>query len=117
MEKTKRHIKHKVLKRDNSQSRNPLVRSKWNRKERTENKTNILNKFVICINNKDYPVSLIFRKIYMILPDSKGEKEGMLRIIDESEEDYLYPQEYFIPIKLPEITAKLLKTKSTAMTI
>ncbi|GDZ95773.1 hypothetical protein PA905_42030 [Planktothrix agardhii CCAP 1459/11A] len=47
--------------------------------------------FVFCINNQDYSDSLEIRKIYQVLPDSKANSHQMLRIIDESGEDYLYP--------------------------
>ncbi len=56
-------------------------------------------KFAICIDNKDCE-DLEKRKIYQVLPDEKAEKEGYLRIIDESGEDYLYPQSYFILVQL-----------------
>lgn len=56
--------------------------------------------FAICIENKDCE-DLEKRKIYQIIPDEEAEKEGYLRVIDESEEDYLYPQSYFIVIHLP----------------
>jgi hypothetical protein len=65
------------------------------------------NKIAICINNKDYLASLEIRKIYQILPDKKAEQHQMIRIIDESGEDYLYPENYFIVIELPEIAEKL----------
>jgi hypothetical protein len=58
--------------------------------------------FVICINNDDYPASLETRKIYEALSDSDAEKHGQIRVIDESGEDYLYPQDYFIPVDLPK---------------
>ena len=61
----------------------------------------------ICINNHDYPASLEVRKIYQILPDSKAESHQMIRVIDESGEDYLYPASYFIVIELPEVAKKL----------
>jgi len=57
--------------------------------------------FAICIKNEDYPASLEVRKIYEIIPDAKAAKHGMVRIIDESGEDYLYPADYFVPIELP----------------
>jgi hypothetical protein len=57
--------------------------------------------FVICIKNDDYPASLETRKLYQVVPDSDAEKLDQIRIIDESGEDYLYPQEYFISVKLP----------------
>ena len=41
------------------------------------------------------------RKIYQVLPDDDAEKKGYIRVIDESGEDYLYPQSYFILVELP----------------
>jgi len=58
-----------------------------------------MNKFVLCIENKDYPASLEKWKIYPVI--KKGGKEGYIRIIDESGEDYLYPAEYFVSIEVP----------------
>jgi hypothetical protein len=56
--------------------------------------------FALCIENKDCE-DLEKRKIYQILPDEAAAKEGYLRVVDESGEDYLYPDSYFIPLKLP----------------
>jgi hypothetical protein len=58
-----------------------------------------MNKFVLCIENKDYPASLEKWKIYPVIEE--GEKSGYIRIIDESGEDYLYPVEYFVSIEVP----------------
>lgn len=58
--------------------------------------------FVVCINNKDYTASLETRKIYQFITDSNAEKHQMIRVIDESGEDYLYPSNYFIEIELPK---------------
>jgi hypothetical protein len=58
--------------------------------------------FAICIKNEDYEVSLELRKLYEVLPDSKSEQLGMVRVVDESGEDYLYPQAFFVRISLPE---------------
>ena len=41
------------------------------------------------------------RKVYQVLPDDKAADEGYLRIVDESDEDYLYPESYFISVELP----------------
>jgi hypothetical protein len=57
---------------------------------------------VVCINNEGYAVSLEKRKIYLALRDEQAEKRGLLRIIDESGEDYLYPKALFRPIALPQ---------------
>lgn len=59
-------------------------------------------RFAVCINNSEYPASLELHKIYRVLPDDDAASEGDLRIIDESGEDYMYPAEWFVPIKLPQ---------------
>ena len=58
-------------------------------------------RFVVCIRNEEYEESLDLRKIYEVLPDEDAEKHGMLRVIDEEGEDYLYPEEWFLRIELP----------------
>jgi hypothetical protein len=58
-------------------------------------------KFVVCINNDDYPASLELHKIYRVVADEDAAADGDIRIIDESGEDYLYPASYFAPIKVP----------------
>jgi hypothetical protein len=57
---------------------------------------------VVCINNDGYAVSFEKRKIYVTLRDAEAEKHGMLRIIDESGDDYLYPKTFFRTIALPQ---------------
>lgn len=64
-------------------------------------------KFALCIENKDSE-DLEKRKIYNIIPDEKAKKEGYLRVVDESGEDYLYPASYFIMIQLPREAQDLL---------
>ncbi len=67
-------------------------------------------KFALCINNYDYPASLELHKIYRVLPDEDAAKDGDIRIIDESGEDYLYPSNWFIDIQLPkEIEQAIMK--------
>ena len=61
---------------------------------------------VVCVDNDGYAVSLEKRKIYVSLRDAAAEKHGMLRIVDESGEDYLYPESYFLPIQLPQSARK-----------
>ena len=58
-------------------------------------------RFVVCLRNDGYEVSLERRKIYQVLPDADAAKHKELRVIDESGEDYLYPQNLFAPIELP----------------
>ena len=64
------------------------------------------SKFVLCINNKNEDDLTKF-KVYQVLPDDSAKKDNYITIIDDSEEDYLYPASYFIVIELPEIAEKL----------
>ena len=63
-------------------------------------------RFVLCVRNKDYSASLELRKVYRLLSDEQASKHHQVRVIDESGEDYLYPEEYFVPIKLPQAAEK-----------
>ncbi len=58
--------------------------------------------FAVCIRNEGHEESLEPCKIYEVLEDSNAAEHGMLRVIDEEGEDYLYPTEWFLPIQLPE---------------
>jgi len=64
--------------------------------------------FVVCLRNKGYEASLEPRKIYQVLPDEEAESHKMIRVIDESEEDYLFPASLFSPISLPQTLAREL---------
>jgi hypothetical protein len=66
------------------------------------------HEFALCVENKDSE-DLEKRKVYQILPDDDAEREGYLRVIDESGEDYLYPQSYFILIHLPREAQEALQ--------
>lgn len=57
--------------------------------------------FAVCIGNEGYPASLELRKIYQVIPDEQATTYQLVRVIDESGEDYLYPQHFFVPIELP----------------
>ncbi|MPZ59557.1 MAG: hypothetical protein GEU91_24395 [Rhizobiales bacterium] len=57
--------------------------------------------FVVCVRNEGYLASLEKRKIYIALRDAAAERDGLLRIVDESGEDYLYPKAFFRTIALP----------------
>ena len=64
--------------------------------------------FVVCVSNEGYPASLEVRKIYEVVPDSGAGERGLIRVIDESGEDYLYPHNHFMPIDLPQSIEKAL---------
>lgn len=59
--------------------------------------------FAVCINNQNYPASWELDKIDVVLTDEEATKDGDLRIVDESGEDYLYPAAYFVIIELPKV--------------
>jgi hypothetical protein len=63
--------------------------------------------FVLCIRN-DGSDDLETRKIYQVVPDRAAVREGYVRVVDESGEDYLYPAEYFVPVRLPVAIAQEL---------
>jgi len=63
--------------------------------------------FVICVLNEDCE-DLEVRKIYEVLPDRLAAEDGYIRIIDESDEDYLYPAEFFLPIELSQSVEEAL---------
>ncbi len=66
--------------------------------------------FVLCISNADYPASLEVRKIYRLLPDADAERHGLVRVVDELGEDYLYPQDWFVPIEVPKPARKAFES-------
>jgi len=65
--------------------------------------------FAVCVENSGYPASLELHKIYRVVPDQDAAREGDLRIVDESGEDYLYPAEWFAAVEVPRrVRASLL---------
>lgn len=65
-------------------------------------------RFVVCINNADYPASLELHKIYRVVLDEEAEADGDMRVVDESGEDYLYPASWFVGIQLPHAVEESL---------
>ena len=65
--------------------------------------------FMICVDNSGYESSLEIRKLYEMLTDRAAEKHHQIRVIDESGEDYLYPEKYFAPVRLPLVTKEKLE--------
>ena len=72
-------------------------------------------RFVVCVENSAYPASLELHKIYRALPDEDAAREGDLRIIDESGEDYLYPAEWFAVVDLPRRVRTSLVRRSARL--
>ena len=73
---------------------------------------NTQHQFAICVQNEGYPVSLELWKVYRVLPDKKAAKHQLVRVIDESGEDYLYDESWFVPIKLPQAAKEAMLAAS-----
>ena len=63
--------------------------------------------FVVCVSNGDCD-DLEVRKIYQVLSDERAAADGLIRVIDESGEDYLYPAKLFLQIELPRAIEEAL---------
>ena len=59
-------------------------------------------RYVLCVNNGSYKASLEPRKVYRVMADPAAEAKALLRVIDDSGEDYLFPARLFLPIEVPE---------------
>ena len=68
--------------------------------------------YAVCVKNEDYPASLELRKIYQVIPDKAPGSLGLVRVIDESGEDYLFPARYFLPIRLSPAVQKAVRLAS-----
>jgi hypothetical protein len=65
------------------------------------------SQFFLCINNDAYPASLELRKVYQAIPDETASSRHYVRVVDESGEDYLYPENCFVALDLPQAAANL----------
>jgi hypothetical protein len=70
--------------------------------------------FVLCIDNRGYAASLEQRKVYRAMSDPVAEKHAMVRVIDESSEDYLFPAKLFVPITVPQAATKAFRVSGRA---
>ncbi len=66
-------------------------------------------RFAVCVKNKGYAASLELRKLYQVVYDDVAARLHQIRVIDESGEDYLYPQEYFVAVQLPQSAEKAIR--------
>lgn len=71
--------------------------------------------FVLCIHGKsgDQTSDITPRRVYEVLPDQDAESAEMMRVIDDSGEDYLYPALFFIPIMLPSEAEEFFDEQTT----
>jgi len=71
--------------------------------------------FALCVDNTDYLASLILGKVYRVLPDPRAARDDLVRIFDESGEDYLYHRDHFVFVDFPPaVKKKILALERTA---
>jgi len=63
-------------------------------------------RFALCIDNTGNEASLIPGKVYRVKPDAKADKDDLVRIVDESREDYLYNKSQFVFVSFPRSVVK-----------
>ena len=64
--------------------------------------------FAVCLNNQGYPASLEVGKLYRVIADEEAAKENLLRVVDESGEDYAFASNRFHVVELPSNVQKTL---------
>jgi hypothetical protein len=69
-------------------------------------------RYGVCIDNRGYKAALELRKIYRFVRDQSATARGLVRVIDESGEDYLYPERYFVPIEVPTAVVRSFSKRS-----
>ena len=69
-------------------------------------------RFAICISNAGVPASLELRKVYRLVSDPVAASQGLVRVVDESGEDYLYPDKFFVPIEVPKAAVRVFSKRS-----
>lgn len=67
-----------------------------------------VNQFAVCLDNQGYEASLEVGKIYRVINDEQAKASGLIRIIDESGEDYAFSSNRFYPIEVPKAVEKVL---------
>ena len=69
-------------------------------------------RYAVCISNKGNEASLERNKLYVVLPDADAESDGLVRIVDEDGEDYLYPAKWFVAVEVPKAVEASLRKAS-----
>jgi hypothetical protein len=70
------------------------------------------SRFVVCVKNRGFAASLELRKVYRVVPDPAAEGHRLMRVVDESGEDYLFPETCFMTIELPAPVARAIVAAS-----
>jgi len=71
-------------------------------------KKRVSRRYAVCINNSGNEASLERNKLYVVLPDPRAEADGLVRVIDEDGEDYLYPADWFVGVEVPKVVERSL---------
>lgn len=66
-------------------------------------KKKVSRRYAVCIRNEGNEASLERNKLYVVLPDRKAQADGLVRVIDEDGEDYLYPADWFVAVEVPRV--------------
>lgn len=69
-------------------------------------------RFAICIGNAGFAASLELRKVYRVVADAEATAMGLIRVIDESGGDYLFPEKFFVPIEIPKAAVRAFAKRS-----
>lgn len=72
-------------------------------------KTKSTKGYVLCVRNDGSPASLLVGRLYEFVPDRNAASRGMIRVVDESGEDYLYPEKFFVSIALPRPVSRAIR--------
>lgn len=72
------------------------------------NQRTTTSRFVVCVKNRGFVASLELRKIYRAMTDVAAESRGLIRVVDESGEDYLFPASCFVAIELSAPAARAI---------
>lgn len=75
-------------------------------------KKKVVRRYAVCITNKGNQASLERNKLYVVLPDRQAEADGLVRVIDEDDEDYLYPADWFVVVEVPKAVQASLRKAS-----
>ena len=71
-------------------------------------KKKVSRRYAVCIRNEGNQASLERNKLYVVLPDRRAEADGLVRVIDEDGEDYLYPANWFVAVEVPKLVERSL---------
>ena len=71
-------------------------------------------RLAVCVEVGDYRASLELWKIHRVTPDAEAERHQQIRVVDESGEDYVYPNAWFRPLDLPAPLKRLYRSKAVA---